>query len=286
MRIWVGLIVLTGMVWAEPPVVKDAVKTGLDPARLAMIPRRMEEFIDQGTAAGIVTLVARNGHVAALDAVGFTDIETRQAMRTDNIFQIHSMTKPVVCAALLMLMEEGRLSLNDAVETHLPEFRGLRVIAGKEGGSLILKRPSRLVTVRDLMTHTSGMSLNPPAGIGELHGALHKSLQEVIYVVSQQPLEFEPGSKWQYSNMGIAAVARIVEVLGGMPFEVFLAKRIFQPLGMNDTYIYPPKEKFHRMPTAYILKNGKPVKYTTDPLGEGKMKFREGARYPLPEGGI
>jgi CubicO group peptidase (beta-lactamase class C family) len=153
-------------------------------------------------------------------------------------------------------------------------------------GSIRLRKPSRLPTIRDLMTHTSGMMLNPPPGIGELHGALHKSLPEVALVISQQPLQFDPGTKWQYSNMGIAALARILEVRSGMALEKFLEARIFQPLGMKDTYIFPPKEKFHRMPTAYILKDGKPVKYTTDPLGEGKMKFRENARYSLPEGGV
>lgn len=271
-------LLLVGVLGAAPPVVKDAAKTGLDPARLAAIPVRMKDFVDRGTAAGVVTLVARHGQIAALDAVGYTDIESRQPMRTDNIFQIHSMTKPVVCVALMILMEEGKLALTDPVEKHLPEFRGIQV-RGKG-------KPSRLITVSDLMTHTSGMMLNPPPGIGELHGALHKSLAEVVHIVSQQPLDHEPGTKWQYSNMGIAVVARIVEVLSGMPFEKFLDVRIFQPLGMKDSYIYPPKEKFHRMPTAYILKDGKPIKYTSDPLGEGKMKFREGARYPLPEGGI
>jgi CubicO group peptidase (beta-lactamase class C family) len=130
------------------------------------------------------------------------------------------------------------------------------------------------------------MSLNPPAGIQELHGALHKTLNETVLVESQQPLEFEPGTKWQYSNTGIAALARVIEVISGTPFEKFLDEKIFQPLGMKDTYIYPPREKHNRMPTAYILKDGKPVKYTADPLGEGAMKFREGAKYPLPEGGM
>ncbi len=277
MRFCVGLI-LAGTLCAAPPVVKDAAKTGLDAARLAKIPVRMKEFVDGGAAAGMVTLVARHGQIAALDAVGYADIETRQPMRTDHIFQIHSMTKPVVCVALMMLMEEGKVALTDSVDKHLPEFRGIQV---KGNG-----KPSRPITVRDLMTHTSGIMLNPPPAIGELHGALHKSLAEVVHLVSQQPLEFEPGTKWQYSNMGIATLARIVEVLGGMPFEAFLHARIFEPLGMQDTYIYPPKEKFHRMPTAYILIDGKPLKYTADPLGEGKMKFREGAKYPLPEGGM
>ncbi len=256
-------------------------QTGLDPARLAKIPVRMKSFVDAGAMAGTVTLVARHGKVAALDAAGYTDIESKQKLRTDAIFQLHSMTKPVVAMAAMMLAEEGKLSILDPVEKHLPEFRGLMLLEGST-----LRKPARLITIRDLMTHTSGMVLNPPAGIGELHGALHKTLAEVVLIYSQTPIQFEPGSKWQYSNAGIATLARIVEVLGGMPFEKFLEARIFTPLGMKDTYIYPPKEKWNRMPTAYILKDGKPLKYTSDPLGEGAMKFRDGAKYPLPEGGL
>jgi CubicO group peptidase (beta-lactamase class C family) len=286
MRIALPLLLAVTLA-AAPPVVKDAARAGLDPARLAEIPLRMKEFVDSGTAAGIVTLVARRGAVAALDAVGYTDLETRQPIRTDAIFQIHSMTKPVVAIGAMMLMEQGRLALTDPVERHLPEFRGQRVIAARHAdGSLTLKPPARPITIRDLMAHTSGMSLNPPPGIGELHGALHKTLAETVLVLSQQPLEFEPGMRWQYSNTGIAALARIIEVVSGQAFETFLARRIFEPLGMQDTYIYPPKPTHHRMPTAYLLKDGKPVKYTADPLGEGAMKFREGARYPLPEGGM
>jgi CubicO group peptidase (beta-lactamase class C family) len=281
MRLAAVFLAVSGL-HAEPPVIKDAAKTGLDPERLAAIPRRLQQFADKGTAAGFVTLVARHGHVAALDATGFTDIETKKPMRVDNIFQIHSMTKPVVCIGVMMLAEEGLLALSDPVEKHLPEFRGIMV--RQQDGRLA--KPSRLPSVRDLMTHTSGMLLNPPAGIGELHGALHKKLSDVILVASQQPLNFDPGTRWQYSNMGIAALARILEVHTGLPFEKFLEQRIFKPLGMNDTYIFPPKEKFDRMPTAYILRDGKPEKYTSDPLGEGKMKFREGALYSLPEGGL
>ena len=265
----------------------DPLGAGLDPHRLSRIPKRMQEFVDQGTVAGVVTLVARRGKVGALDAVGYTDIETKKPMATDAIFQLHSMTKPVVCLGVLMLMEEGRLTLTDPVEKHLPEFRGQQVIAERHAdGRITLKKPSRPINFIDLMTHTSGMLQNPPPGIGELHGALHKTLNETVLVASQQPLLFEPGTQWQYSNMGVAALARAIEVLSGMAFEKFLEARIFKPLGMNDTYIYPPKSKFHRMPTAYIQRDGKPVKYVDDPLGEGVMKFRVGAKYPLPEGGL
>ncbi len=289
MRIAASFALAVALCWAAPTavVVKDIAKTGLDPSKLALIPQRMQYFVEKGQAAGVVTLVARHGHVAALEATGYTDFETKQPMRTDNIFQIHSMTKPIVCLGIMMLAEEGKLAISDPVEKHLPEFRGQMVVDHQEpDGSLVLVKPKRLVTIRDLMTHTSGMIGNPPPGIGELHGALHKTLAEVVLVESQQPLLFQPGTRWSYSNTGIASLARIIEVHSGMPFEKFLETRIFKPLGMNDSYIFPPAEKHHRMPTAYILKDGKTIKYTADPLGEGAMKFRVGAKYSLPEGGV
>jgi CubicO group peptidase (beta-lactamase class C family) len=288
MRFCVAMLVCALQVYsAEPGVIKDSVEAGLDRERLARIPERMKGFVKQGTVSGMVTLVARHGRIAALDAVGFTDIDGKTPLRTDAIFQLHSMTKPVVAIGAMILMEEGKLSLNDPVEKHLPEFRGMWVMETPDTEKeRKLTRPLRPITIRDLMTHTSGMSLNPPPGIGELHGALHKTLEQAVLVISQQPLNFQPGTKWQYSNTGIAALARIVEVASAMPYEKFLESRIFAPLGMKDTYTYPPASTHGRMPTAYILKNGKPVKYTADPLGEGAMKFRQGAKYPLPEGGL
>jgi CubicO group peptidase (beta-lactamase class C family) len=265
----------------------SAFPQAMDKSKLAGIAPRMKEFVDAGKAAGIVTMVAHKGVVVEFDAVGYTDMETRQPMTKENIFQLHSMTKPVVALAAMQLAEEGRLSLADPVEKHLPEFRGQMVIAESSAdGSKRIKKPTRPINIRDLMTHTAGMPLNPPPGIGELHGALHKSLADVALILSQQPLEFEPGAKWQYSNTGIAALGRIVEVISGQTLEVYMAKRIFEPLGMKDTFFFPPKDKWHRMPTAYILREGKPVKYTSDPLGEGNMKFRDGAKYSLPEGGL
>lgn len=246
----------------------------------------MKSFVDQGTVAGVVTLVARHGSIDALESVGYADLETKRPLETNAIFQLHSMTKPIVAIAAMILAEEGKLAINSPVEKYLPEFRSMWVVDHEDPLSRSLKRPSRPITLRDLMTHTSGLPLNPPPGIGELHGALHKTLNEAVLVISQQPLAFDPGTKWMYSNTGIAALERVIEVVSEMPFETFLARRIFQPLGMKDTFFSPPKESYGRIPTAYILKDGKPHKYVEDPLGEGAMKFRVGAKYPLPEGGL
>ena len=287
MRFLLTLVLLVSSFVAWPyAAIKEPNRTGLDSERLGRIPVRLRQFVDEGVVAGMVTLVARHGQVGSLDAVGYTDLETKQPMKVDNIFQIHSMTKPIVAIAAMILAEEGKLQINEPVEKYLPEFRGQWVVLSKSPDSMTLRKPARPVSLRDLMTHTSGMSTNPPEAIKELHGALHMPLKEVVLVESQQPLDFDPGTRWQYSNTGIAALARVIEVVSGKPLEVFLATRIFQPLGMKDTYLFPPKDKYHRMPTAYVLKDGKPIKYTSDPLGEGAMKFREGAKYSLPEGGL
>src|SRR5688572_2896187 len=129
MRFCVAVLVCALQVYsAEPGVIKDSAEAGLDRDRLARIPARMKGFVEQGTVSGVVTLVARHGRIAALDAVGFTDIDGKTPLRTDAIFQLHSKTKPVVAIGAMILMEEGKLSLNDPVERHLPEFRGMWVM--------------------------------------------------------------------------------------------------------------------------------------------------------------
>jgi len=130
----------------------------MDPALLARIPARMKSFVDKGTIAGAVTLAARHGETAILEAAGWQDMEAKKPMRVDSIFQIKSMTKPVTGVAIMILAEEGRLSLTDPVEKHIPEFRGLWTIESRDKDkALTLKRPARAITIRDLMTHTSGM---------------------------------------------------------------------------------------------------------------------------------
>ena len=148
-----------------------------DPAALQRIPKRMQELVDQGVLSGAVTLVQRHGTVASLEAVGWADMEAKKPMRPDTIFQVMSMTKPFVGTAIMMLADEGRLSLNEPVEKHIPEFRGQMVVAGKNAdGSMLIKKPVRPITIFDLMTHTSGMSYLPPAGIGELNTNMDLSL--------------------------------------------------------------------------------------------------------------
>ena len=245
----------------------DPAGAEMDAARLARIPARLQKYVDDGKAAGFVALVARHGHVATLAAVGFQDREKRVPMRTDSMFQIMSMTKPITCTGIMILMEEGRLALVDPVENYLPEFAGQKLLSGA--------KPARLVTIRDLMTHTSGL----PGGTPKGYSKAGHTLAEVVSVGSQQALEFEPGSKWNYSNMGIATLGRIIEVVSGKPYEQFIAERILAPLTMKDTHFFLPADKQSRLAAVYTDKDGKLERFADDP-------FRAGAKYPMPEGGL
>ncbi len=248
-------------------------KTGMDAERLKRIPARMQEFVDKGTLAGVITLVARHGEIAAIDAVGYADLEAKKPMTKDTIVSIMSMTKPFVAVCIAMLAEEGKLSMADPVERYLPEFKQQR------GGT-------RPITLRDLLTHTSGLPTQPPKEMGNFYQTMDRPLADAVKVYATVPLDFDPGTKWQYSNMGIDTLGRIVEVQSGKPFEKFLEERIFSPLGMTDSYIFPPASKYDRIALVYQHKDGKLQRsknlfYLGDP-----STFKKGAIFSAPSYGM
>jgi len=258
------------------PEKTDAAAAGMDPARLAHIHGKMRAYVDEGTAAGFVTIVVRHGHVASLDAVGYQDREAKIPMRTDTIFRIASMTKSFTVAGVMVLVDEGRLSLLDPVEQFLPEFKGMKVnpcsmSAGNASCETV--DAARPITVLDLMTHTSGLP-----GQGAQGPEPFKSLAERVSVGAHVPLLAQPGTKWIYSQIGYAALGRMIEVLSGKRYEEFLAERVFQPLGMKDTYFFLPAEKESRLAAMYSLDaNGKLVRETWPAASSVKV--------PSPEGG-
>src|SRR5579883_3490110 len=207
---------------AQTPLSTVSAPTGLHlaPGRLSLIGPRMKEFVDRHEVAGVVTLVARHGAVVSTETAGYADIEAQRPMKPDTIFQIMSMTKPFVGTGIMMLAEDGKLGLLDPVEKYVPEFRGAKV-----AGSAKASRP---ITITDLMTHTSGMSYLPPAPIKDLNQKMDRTLAEAVSEFGKMPLEYEPGTKWQYSNLGIATLGRVIEVVSGQPFEQFMATRLFQ----------------------------------------------------------
>lgn len=225
------------------------IKAGMDPQRLARIPARMKEFVDSGLVAGAVTLVARRGVVVSLEAVGYQNLETKTPMRTDSIFQIRSMTKPITAVGIMILLEEGRLRLSDPVEQYVPEFRDQLVVDKREGEKVLTtKTPSRPITIRDLLTHTSGIVDKEESS---------KTLAEYIASLSQEPLQFDPGTKFSYSDAGFDTLGRVIEVASGQLYEKFIEQRILRPLGMKDSSFFPPPEKNVRIVSRYKLENGK-----------------------------
>lgn len=276
------LVAMLPLVAAQP----GAPATGMNAQKLAQIPARMKEFVDRGQLSGSVTLVAHRGIVASHDAVGWQNVEEKKPMRKDSIFQIMSMTKPVTGVAIMILAEEGRLRLIDPVEKHIPEFRGQMLEVTDASGAKSLKKPSRVITIADLMTHTSGMQANPLGEWKDLYQKMDRTLAEAVPAFAKYPLVFEPGSKWQYSNMGIATLGRIVEIVSGQKFEKFIEQRIFVPLGMKDSFIFPPAEKIGRIAIVYRSAGGKLERAGPEILGGPSWEFRKGAVYSAPEFGL
>ena len=184
----------------------------------------MQDMIGKNEIAGAVTVVVSKDKVLHLETAGFADVAAKRPMSPDTLFWIASMTKPVTGAAILMLQDEGKLTVGDPVAKHLPEFAALKTPSGK---------PANL-TIAQILTHTSGL--------GEASGpaaAQAKTLADLVPIWLAAPMQYEPGERWKYTQSGINAGARIVEVVSGMTFDVFVQKRIFDPLGMTSTTFYP-----------------------------------------------
>ena len=238
----------------------------------------MQAFVDDGTIAGAVTLVAHHGEIASFEAVGWSDLETRKPMREDSLFWIASMTKPICATAVLMLQDEGKLSVDDPVEKHLPEFKNQWLVESRTNDTMTLKRAPRPITLRDLLTHTSGLGDVPAP-------RPNCSLAELVMAYSQQPLKFAPGSRWEYCNSGINVLGRVVEVASGQPFADFLQERIFKPLGMKDTTFWPSATQAKRLAKTYQpAKDGKGLEPTEIWFIKGNLGDR--SRTPFPSGGL
>lgn len=236
-------------------------EVGLSVDRLAHISATAQEFIDQKQLAGAVTVVARCGKVAHFEAYGMMDIAANKPMQKDTIFRIYSMTKPIAAAAVMMLCEEGKLQLDASASRYLPELGGLKVAAAADAETLLLVEADRDMTVRDLMRHTSGLPGAARYMAGQtavdkryreegLHLLHECDLQEMVERLGRIPLLYQPGTKWHYS-IAADVLGRLIEVVSGQPFDVFLAERIFQPLGMVDTGFYVPAEKIDRLAGMY-----------------------------------
>jgi CubicO group peptidase (beta-lactamase class C family) len=247
----------------------------IDKQKLSRIPAAMQRFVEKEEIAGAVTLVGRRDGVVSLEAVGSQDLDAHKPMEKDTLFRIASMTKPMTAAAIMILVDEGKLSVDDPVEKHLPEFRGQKLM---KDGKLV--EPKRPIQIRDLLTHTSGLPGGLPPDLADLYRLRNRLLAEAVPQFAKRPLEFEPGTKWAYCNLGIDTLGRIIEVASGKSYEDFLRERLFEPLDMNDTCFYPKPSQALRIAATYGVEGGKLKQVKSDILGSPS-----GAVYPIPAGG-
>ena len=238
--------------------VRDPERLGFDKARLARLRRWMQRYVDAGRWPGGAALIARHGELAFFDCAGSADVEAKRPWKRDLIARIYSMTKPVTAVALMMLYEEVRVHLDDPVEAFLPEFKNRQLLI-PGATSLDQTVPVKMkMTIRHLLTHTSGLSLfTNPRLLGEAYAKerlglafTYGVLDKMVRRIAELPLEWEPGTKWQYS-VGLDVAGRIVEVISGMPLDKYFASRIFEPLGMTDTGFSVPESGMSRFPALY-----------------------------------
>jgi len=234
---------------------------GFSSARLARINTVMQRYVDQRKLAGMVTLVARRGQTVHFETCGMADVATGTPMRHDTLFRIYSMTKPITSAALLMLFEEGRFQLSDPIARYIPAFADVKVLDNSAGSGVRYVAPVRPISIRDLLTHTAGLSygFDENVYIDELYreqvytlreAQPNLTLEEFVEVIAKLPLAHQPGSAFRYS-FATDVVGLLVQVIAGMPFAEFLRQRIFEPLGMNDTSFSVPAEQIGRFAATH-----------------------------------
>lgn len=229
----------------------------------SVIPAKMQAFVDQGEAAGVICLVSTAEKTIHVTAVGLADIESKRAMRPDCIFRVASMTKPVTSVALMQLVAKGKLKLDDPVSQHIPSFASLKL---KDGST------PRPVTIKDIMTHTAGVA-------GSAGWVENQTLEQFCEGIAKEPLAFAPGEKWAYSS-GITIGGRLVEIASGEEYAEYLNNHIFKPLEMNDTAFWLTSDQAKRVASTY-KKGSKPgaLEKTETPDPTAK-------RTPSPSGGL
>ena len=231
---------------------------GMDSTRLDRVTQAMQGFVDEGRLAGVVTMAARDNKIVHFESVGYRDLEAQAPMTNDSLFRIYSMTKPVTGVALMILYEEGKFRLADPVEKYLPEMANLQVYAGTDDdGNIITEPPNHKMTIRELMSHTGGLTYGifaqSPVDAKYVEAELLSSdltLQEFTRRLGEIPLKSQPGSRWEYS-VAVDVQGYLVEKLAGQAFGDFLQERIFDPLKMTDTDFYVPEEKVSRFAQVY-----------------------------------
>ncbi|HMJ70080.1 MAG TPA: serine hydrolase domain-containing protein [Cyclobacteriaceae bacterium] len=247
---------------------------GMSGARLSKIDKLIEEHIGNKWIPGAVVFIARNGKIVYHKAYGYADVENKTALKKDNIFRIASQSKAITSLAVMMLYEDGKFGLDDAISKYIPEFKNPKVLSNLNWrDTTYTTTPAKSeITIRQLLTHTSGVdyagignqefkAIYAKAGVPSGIGNDDMVLAEKIKTLGGLPLKHNPGEAYTY-GLNMDVLGYLVEVLSGMSFDQFLRTKIFQPLGMNDTYFYLPKEKHNRLVSLYEMKDGTISKMT------------------------
>lgn len=264
---WMSLMALIALPLSA---IADPFLPGVDDA--------IKPYIDRGEISGAVAMVIRDDKVAHLSAQGLSDLATQRPMKTDDLFWVASQTKPMTAACLLMLVEEGKVAIDDPLEKYLPEFKNLWQIEQQSPERMVLKKNTVKPTLRHLLTHTSGLADLPMPHEGT-------PLSEMVAGSSRLPLKYEPGTEWRYTNANSNALGRIIEVVSKMPYEQFLQERLLTPLGMKDTTFYPTEEQAKRVATSYtISKSTGKLEATQSVFINGPLTSRK--RTVMPAGGL
>ena len=241
---------------------KSPESVGLSTQGLARIDAHLQaQYLDTGKLKGVLTLVARHGEIAHLSPLGLADAERGAPMREDTLFRIYSMTKPITSAAFMMLVEEGRVALDDPVAKYIPEWAHLGVYAGGFMETFKTTPTARPMLIVDLLRHTSGLTYgfqqrtNVDAayrklGLGEVE--TKGTLDTMVAALAGLPLEFSPGTAWNYS-VSTDILGYLIGEISGTPFQTFLHERMFEPLGMTDSDFFVPEDKVGRFAACYGL---------------------------------
>ena len=281
------LLLTTASLFAQDLPLAKPESVGLSSDRLERIAATVQRNIDDKRIAGAVTLVSRRGKVVWFKPQGMMDREAAKPMRPDAMFRICSMTKPITSVAVMMLYEEGHFMLEDPVSKYLPELKNPKVLVKPASGEPYSIPATHEITIRDLLRHSSGLTYHWNPDLGPLynkanvaHGLLpyDGTIEDSVKRLATVPLLFNPGDRWEYS-LGVDVLGRLVEVVSGKPLDEFFRTRIFEPLGMKDTYFYPPDSKLDRLATAYTYYADKGLnRFPDTPITEENTTYS--ADYP------
>lgn len=277
-----GFLVLNIVALAQDLPSAKPESVGLSAERLERIATTVQRDIDDQRIAGAVTLVVRHGKVAWIKAQGMADREAAKTMPTDAMFLICSMTKPITSVAVMELYEEGKFLLDDPVSKYLPEFKNPKVLVKPASGEPYSIPATKEITIRDLLRHTSGITYQWNDDLGPMYekanvasGLLQydNTIGDSVKRLAALPLLFNPGDKFEYS-LGVDVLGRLVEVVSGKPLDDFFHSRIFEPLGMKDTYFFPPDSKLNRLATPYTYYADKGLnRFPDSPIREGSFVY-------------